>query len=186
MTRPQFRTLCLLISLSFLTFPAAAEIVRHVVDGDTLVLDNEDRVRLIGVDAPEVDNAQYQRVGEYYGDEARSYLRERLEGRTVRLESDTEPHDKYGRRLAYVYLEDVLINAELIEQGFAEAMHFFEYRQKDSFLALEKKARESQTGIWAAPQVRQHEQSSQALSRAKWVVLGFVAFLALFLFVKKI
>ena len=98
--------------------------VDRVVDGDTLVLDSLGRVRLIGMNTPEVV-APAQRQGappECYGPEASAATKALLPpGTSVRLETDKAPRDKYGRALAYVFREpdDTFINGRLVEQGFA-------------------------------------------------------------------
>ena len=98
--------------------------VDRVVDGDTLVLDKMGRVRLIGMNTPEVV-APAQRQGappQCYGPEASAATKALLpQGSLVRLETDKAPRDKYGRALAYVFREpdDTFINGRLVEQGFA-------------------------------------------------------------------
>ncbi|MCD8540481.1 MAG: thermonuclease family protein, partial [Leadbetterella sp.] len=83
--------------------------VKKVVDGDTFWLyDGSEKglkVRLIGVDAPESRKTGNKDVG-YYGKEAKTYLTNLLSGKNVRLEYDVTKTDRYGRTLAYVYLED--------------------------------------------------------------------------------
>lgn len=147
------RTLgCLLLLLACVPF-AYGEKVRYVIDGDTCILENEERVRLLGVDAPEIENVHYQRVGEFFGEESREYLKNLIEGREVRLVDGPEPEDRYGRRLAYIYLDDLLVNRELVRLGYAEAIRTFPYDRKDEFLALEQIARHEKSGMWSrAPQ----------------------------------
>jgi len=83
--------------------------VKRVVDGDTFVLENGERVRLIGVDTPETKHPQ-KPVG-YYGKEASRFTRKMVQGKRVRLEFNMANayigyKDKYGRTLAYVFLTD--------------------------------------------------------------------------------
>jgi micrococcal nuclease len=139
---------CFFVLCCLFSSLAQAEIVKHVIDGDTVILDNEQRVRLIGIDTPEVDHPKYNRQGEYYGEEARIYLKSRVEGKVVRVEDDHEAYDKYGRRLGYLFLDDTLLNRELIVEGYAEATKRFEYRYKEEFLRLENEARLSGKGMW--------------------------------------
>ncbi len=99
---------------------AFAEEIKYVIDGDTVVLTSEVHVRLIGINAPEVDHPEYGRKGEPYGVEATEYLRKLVDGKTVRLESGSEPKDKYGRTLAYLFLPDGLfVNRKMVEAGYA-------------------------------------------------------------------
>ncbi len=76
--------------------------VERVIDGDTLVLEGGERVRLIGVDTPETVHPQ--KPVEYFGKEASKFTRGMVEGKRVRLEYDegTGRNDRYGRTLAYV------------------------------------------------------------------------------------
>lgn len=84
--------------------------VERVVDGDTIVA-CENTTRLLGINTPE--------KGERFYSEAKRYLSERIENKTVKLTFSKEKYDKYGRVLAYIYFNDSLINAEIIENGFA-------------------------------------------------------------------
>ncbi len=97
--------------------------VVKVVDGDTIVAEFEDgsqeKIRLIGVDAPELDEEGYE--------EATKYTKNMLYGKTVWLESDVEDRDKYGRLLRYVWIEELTknykkstINGLLIEKKLAK------------------------------------------------------------------
>ena len=134
--------------------PAAAGAVPvvDVVDGDTIEvrLDGEvEDVRYIGIDTPE-SVAPDQPV-ECFGPEA-SDANERLVGdRRVRLEFDAERRDRYGRLLAYVYLGERFVNAELLRDGFATTLTI---PPNDSFAGLfdrlEQEAGNAGRGLWAA------------------------------------
>jgi micrococcal nuclease len=118
------------------------------VDGDTLVLDRGERVRLIGVNTPE--SVDPRRPVEYFGKEAAAFTRGLAEGRQVRLEYDLERRDQYGRTLAYVYLEDGrMLNAEIIRQGYGQTYTRFPFKYRDEFLAYEREARAEGRGLWA-------------------------------------
>ncbi|MBP9865098.1 MAG: thermonuclease family protein [Candidatus Omnitrophica bacterium] len=120
-----------------------------MIDGDTVVLTSEVRVRLIGIDAPEIDHPEYGRKGEPYGVEAAEYLRKLVDGKTVRFESGSEPKDKYGRTLAYLFLPDgVFVNGKMVEAGYAETYRRFDFIYKKEFLGLEKTARAKKLGMW--------------------------------------
>lgn len=122
------------------------EVVR-VVDGDTLVLDGNEKIRLIGVDTPETVHPH--KPVEYFGKEASAFTHTLCEGKKVRLEYDVAAQDKYGRSLAYVYLEDgTFVNAELIQQGYGFAYTRFPFRYLEAFRGYERQARESRRGMW--------------------------------------
>jgi micrococcal nuclease len=120
----------------------------RVIDGDTIELDGGERVRLIGVDTPETVDPR--RPVQYFGKEASAFTRRMAEGRNLRLEQDQETRDRYGRTLAYVYLQDgTFLNAEIIRQGYGHAYTRFPFRYERQFVALEREARESRRGLWA-------------------------------------
>lgn len=127
--------------------------VTKVVDGDTFWVDDGSRkglkIRLIGVNTPETVHPQ--KPVEFYGKEASNYVKGLLEGSKVRLEFDVSKKDRYGRTLAYVYLEDGrFLNADLIKKGYGQAMTVPpNVKFSDSFLELERKAREEKIGLWA-------------------------------------
>jgi len=156
-----------------------AEKVRHVIDGDTVVLENHQRVRLIGVDAPEIDHPARGMTGEFYGDEAKTFLKKTVEGKDVRLEAGPEPFDSYGRRLAFLFLGDLSVNAELIRLGYAAVYRKFEFPYKQDFLDLEAEARKQELGIWNEQLKAQYVPQAYRGPHA-WVwllTLGFGLFL---------
>jgi len=135
--------------LAALATQALAEKVIYVIDGDTVILDNHERVRLIGINSPEIAS-KYHR-GEYYGKEAKKYLKKRIEGKEVTLKPGAEPFDKYERRLSYIYLADgTFINEELVKLGYAETFRKFPFTYKEQFLELEKEAKDKRLGMWSA------------------------------------
>ena len=111
-------------------------LVKRVVDGDTIKLSNGTRVRLIGIDTPEMHESD-----KLYRDSRRSqqsikaimalgrrsyeFVRNLVEGKYVNIELDVEEYDQYGRLLAYVYLKDgTFVNAKIVEEGFASLLTF--------------------------------------------------------------
>jgi len=138
-------------------------LVKRAVDGDTLVLENGERVRLIGIDTPEMheSNKLYrdsQRTGEdittiqKLGRRSYEFTKKLVEGKRVNLEFDVERHDKYGRLLAYVYLKDgTFVNAEIVKQGYASLMTIPpNTKYADLLLKLYREAREGQRGLWGS------------------------------------
>jgi micrococcal nuclease len=85
--------------------------VERAVDGDTLVLDSGTRVRILGIDAPE--------SGACFGYEAWERLGELVDGRRVVLESGAECVDRYGRRLARVFVDGFSVARILVDEGLA-------------------------------------------------------------------
>lgn len=127
--------------------------VIKVVDGDTFWIEDgresRQKVRLIGVDAPETRRSSRKEVGPY-GAEARSYLTKVLLDKDVLLDYDVDRKDRYGRTLAYVYLRDgTFVNAELVKQGYAMVMTVPpNVTYAEEFLRLQREARERERGLW--------------------------------------
>lgn len=132
--------------------------VVHVVDGDTLDIDAPDpgtgkpktRIRLWGVDSPEV--AQRGRGDMHFGPQASAFAKDTLSGRDVHVVlSPRHTRDRYGRLLAYVFMErgGTMFNELLIEEGFAYADPRFDHHYETRFAAAERRARESRAGLWS-------------------------------------
>jgi len=139
----------------------AGVLVKRAVDGDTLVLESGERVRLIGIDTPELheSNKLYRdasrtgqdiRTIQGLGRRAYEFTRNLVEGKRVSLEFDAEKRDKYKRLLAYVYLKDgTFVNAEIVKQGYASLMTIPpNVKYADLFLKLYREARENRRGLW--------------------------------------
>jgi micrococcal nuclease len=120
----------------------------RVVDGDTVVLSGIGKVRLIGIDTPEV---YFHR--ECYGEEASAYAKRVLApGTRVSYRIGVEPRDRYGRALAYVYLRDGrMFNELLAEDGYATPLTIPPNdRFAGRFRAEARQARTSGRGLWRA------------------------------------
>lgn len=125
--------------------------VERVIDGDTIVLDGGERVRLIGIDTPEVYHPS--EPVQCYGHEASDYLRQRLEGEDVYLKYQAEKIDKYGRTLGYVYLGRNFINSEMIREGLAFAYTRFPFKYERKFVKMQRLAANERLGLWNACEV---------------------------------
>jgi micrococcal nuclease len=127
--------------------------VTRVVDGDTFWVDDGSekglKIRLIGIDAPEPRNTGTRPKG-YFGTESTGYLQQMLTGKRVRLEYDVARHDRYGRTLAYAFLEDgTFVNAELVKNGYAMAMTIPpNVKYAHTFTEMASKARRQNKGLW--------------------------------------
>lgn len=123
--------------------------VTRVVDGDTLVLDGDERVRLIGIDTPE--SVKPGTPVECFAREASAEMKRLVEGRRVRLVLDAEKRDRYRRLLAYVYRGDLFVNEEMVRRGFASVATFPpNVRHVDLFLRAQREARAAGRGLWGA------------------------------------
>lgn len=130
--------------------PGDRATVERVVDGDTLVLTDDTRVRLIGIDTPETVDPR--RPVECFGQEASDHAKQLLpKGTEVRLVFDVERTDRYGRTLAYVYRasDDLFVNLDLARNGYAEQLTVPpNVAHADDFAAAVDEAREAGNGLW--------------------------------------
>jgi len=157
-------------------------LVTRVVDGNTLQLENGERVRLIGIDCPAIDTEG--------GKKATEFVKGFVEGKQVRLEFDVEKRDKYGRLLAYVYLplmssdkysvagdtgfiqnpelvdckyQNVnficdFVNATIIKNGYASPITIPpNVKYADLFKELYKEARENKRGLWKESKITKED-----------------------------
>lgn len=127
--------------------------VLRAVDGDTILVRDAgggtERVRYIGVDTPE--SVKPDTPVQCYGHEASSYNRSLVQGKTVRLVPDREPEDKYGRSLAFVYVGNTLVQAELLKNGYARTIEIEPNTSKAEYFAgLERVAIRTNKGLWRA------------------------------------
>lgn len=123
--------------------------VIRVIDGDTFIVETEERVRLIGVDTPEIVDVRED--VQWFGREASKKLKSMIGGKDVCLKRDkdkTIDRDKYNRLLRYVWINDVFVNRELIREGYAFAYTAYPFQYLDDFRAQERAARKSHAGLW--------------------------------------
>jgi micrococcal nuclease len=129
--------------------PIEGTVVR-VVDGDTIYVQLADRVekiRYIGVNTPEIHHPI--KGEEPGGREAADVNRRIAGGQRVRLELDVRTRDRYGRLLAYVWVGDTMLNAELVRLGYAQVMTVPpNVRYQDLFVKLQREARDAGRGLW--------------------------------------
>ncbi len=125
--------------------------VLKVVDGDTIQIDyngTKERVRLIGIDTPESVHPDENKNTEN-GKKASEYTKKILTGKKIRLELDVQERDKYGRILAYVYLDDEMVNKKLLADGYAQvATYPPNVKYAEEFLSIQEKAQKAQKGLW--------------------------------------
>jgi micrococcal nuclease len=127
--------------------------INKVVDGDTIEVQQGGEsigVRLIGINTPETVDPR--KGVECFGKEASSRAKELLSGKKVRLEADVtqDVKDKYGRTLAYVFLEDgTNFNKQMIAEGYAyEYTYASAYKYQSEFKAAEQDAKSNKKGLW--------------------------------------
>jgi micrococcal nuclease len=135
-------------------------VVIRVIDGDTIVVDRgfgEEKVRYIGIDAPETVDPESP-VG-WLGPESSAANRALVEGQTVLLERDVSDKDAFGRLLRYVWIADqahpghwLLVNLVLVSEGFAQiATYPPDVRYADLYLDAQSDASTDAVGLWGTP-----------------------------------
>lgn len=143
----------LALALPALAQPALEGTVVRVVDGDTIHVrlgERLEKVRYIGVDTPEVHHPT--RGEEPGGRTAAAVNGQLVSGRRVRLELDAQSRDRFGRLLAYVWVDATMVNAELVRRGVAQVMTVPpNVRYQALFVRLQREAREAGRGLWRDP-----------------------------------
>jgi micrococcal nuclease len=125
---------------------AEETVVERVVDGDTFVTREGSRVRLIGVNTPEITGS-----AEFYGEEAAAYTKRMLTGKTVWMFKDVSETDRYGRLLRFVFIpgDGIMFNERLVREGYANAATYPpDVSLADRFREAEREARTAGTGLW--------------------------------------
>ena len=112
--------------------------VNRVIDGDTLVCDNE-TIRLLGIDTPERNEILYE--------EARDFLKE-VENKQVYILRDWDDLGKYYRKLRYVFYENELLNAKILQEGLATSFMTDNLKYEDKLKKAENFAKNNKKGLW--------------------------------------
>ena len=154
------RTIFLFVILAFILLPCSVfsfsnekiARVRFVYDGDTILLSTGERVRYIGINAPELDPRGHKY--EFMAIAARRFNTKLVKGKRVRLEFDQEKRDRYGRLLAYVYIMKTgeMVNALLVKNGMAYVLSERpNLRYRKLFLKYQREAMQKKIGLWSRP-----------------------------------
>ncbi|RMH22141.1 MAG: hypothetical protein D6698_01710 [Gammaproteobacteria bacterium] len=148
--------------------------IAWIPDGDTIHLKNGWKIRLIGINTPEI--GKRRQPGQPGAEEARRYLKKLLDHHRIRLEYDQERFDRYRRRLAYVIRDDGLdVNAAILKAGWGHVNIVPpNVGRIESYLLLERQARKAGIGIWAYPENRQKVVGRDKISRGFHRVRGRV------------
>jgi micrococcal nuclease len=139
--------LCSLLASAVAAEPSSG-IVADVFDGDTIVLSSGERVRYLGIDAPEVSHRSSP--ADCFGHEAKALNESLVLRKKVSLLYDRVRTDAHGRLLAYVFLPDGrCINAEMLMRGGALVFHSPDgFGRFEAFLAHQKEAMRARRGLW--------------------------------------
>jgi micrococcal nuclease len=116
--------------------------VTRIIDGDTFEIETGEKVRMIGINTPEISDV--------YGKEAKYYLSELILNKNIELQTDniSKDRDRYQRLLRYVILDGVDLNKKMIEDGFAFAYLKYRFEKSNSYEKTQILAREQNRGIW--------------------------------------
>ncbi len=130
--------------------PDRTFLVKKVVDGDTIELENGQKVRYIGIDTPETVDPR--KVVQCFGIEASDKNKELVEGEEVRLERDISDTDKFGRLLRYVFVGDgTFVNLVLVKEGYAKSSSYPpDVKYQELLKKGEIEAREKGVGLWSS------------------------------------
>lgn len=121
--------------------------VIRVIDGDTIVIEGDIKVRYIGINTPETVD-QRTKI-QCFGKEASMKNKELVDGKEIEMEKDISEIDKYGRLLRYVYVDGIMVNKLLVDEGFANVDTVPpDIKYKDIFVEAEKKAKLENKGLW--------------------------------------
>lgn len=112
--------------------------VTRIIDGDTIKIQNDQTLRLLGINTPEKNQPYYQ--------EAKQFLIQQIQNKTIEIEIHSV--DKYGRTLAYVFLHNQNINTEILSQGLATLYYYDKDSHYQELKQAEELARLNQLGLW--------------------------------------
>ncbi len=127
----------------------SAVLVTRVIDGDTIELSTGEKVRYIGIDTPEKNQ------DECFNREATAKNKELVENKLVTLESDIRDKDYFGRLLRYVYVDGMMVNLELVKQGYAVAISYPpDVKYQPQLQTAQTFAQTQQLGLWLTCQAK--------------------------------
>ena len=123
--------LLLLLFIPLVSFGQDTKVIR-IIDGDTFEIENGDKVRMIGIDAPELKDNN--------GLESKNHLKFLIENKYVSLIKDEKNKNKdfFGRLLRYVYLNNYDVNLKMIEDGYANVYTKFKFTKSKEYINLNK------------------------------------------------
>jgi micrococcal nuclease len=128
---------------TFVCFGTATKVTR-IIDGDTFETETGEKVRLIGINAPE--------ISDIYGQEAKQHLLDLIDGKTIDLQPDniSKDRDRYSRLLRYVILDGIDINMRMISDGFAFAYLKYQFEKSNDYKEAQITANRNNKGMWGS------------------------------------
>lgn len=127
--------------MTFVCFGTTTKVTR-IIDGDTFETETGEKVRLIGINAPE--------ISDIFGQEAKQYLSHLILDKNVELQSDniSNDRDRYQRLLRYIIVDGIDINKKMVSDGFAFAYLKYHFSKSNDYEQAQIEARETNKGIW--------------------------------------
>jgi micrococcal nuclease len=168
----------ILLLTTFVCYGTTTKVTR-VIDGDTFETETGEKVRLIGINAPE--------ISDIFGEEAKKYLSDLIENKTVDLQSDniSNDQDRYQRLLRYVTLDGIDINKKMVSDGFAFTYLKYKFSKSTEYRQAQLEARETNKGIWGDSKTETIISEQEEKETAFWQDLSpkayFVSTLGIFL-----
>jgi endonuclease YncB( thermonuclease family) len=174
--RALFRCALLAVLLAPAIAAAAAPVpfsavVARVIDGDTVRLDDDTSVRLIGINCPELGYGA--RTAEPFAERARDTLSRLIGSGPVRVVPGTETRDRYGRLLAYLFAAKVDLQLELLKRGLASVVAIPPNIERlSTYQDAQRRAREQAIGIWQHPYFRAVSPSTLDAEAGRFVFVA--------------
>jgi len=179
----------LLTIISIVCFGQTIKVTR-IIDGDTFETETGDKVRLIGINAPEISDV--------FGEEAKRHLAELIEGKTIEIRTDniSKDRDRYNRLLRYVILNGTDINQLMIADGFAFAYLKYHFDKAEEYKQSQLTAKQNSNGIWGnakketiiKEQAKNERNFWESVSIKTYFIFGLVhilLFVGIFYYYKK-
>lgn len=138
-----------ILSLPVFSFAEDEAKVKEVISGDSMILDSGEIVKLIGVSMPK-DMDEPKR--DYFMKASKEFSERAIKdnGRSVRLEYCERKRDEFNNVLAYVYIDNLLLNAELIKMGLYDiSADFYDKKYLEIYDSARSEAKNQKRGIWA-------------------------------------
>lgn len=159
---------------TFVCFGTTTKVTR-IIDGDTFETETGEKVRLIGINAPE--------ISDIFGQEAKQYLSHLILDKNVELQSDniSNDRDRYQRLLRYIIVDGIDINKKMVSDGFAFAYLKYHFSKSTDYEQAQIKARETNKGIWGDNKMETIIKEQEKKQTSFWKDLSPKAYLVGFL-----
>jgi len=165
------QSLLIILTLLTLTCFGTPTKVTRIIDGDTFETETGEKVRLIGINAPEITDI--------FGEEAKQLLAQIIEGQTVDLVADhiSNDRDRYNRLLRYVFLNGVDINKKMLLDGYAFAYLKYHFDKEDEYKQAQIDGNKNNNGIWGNSNKDSIVKQQNAETTNIWASFTFTTYL---------